>query len=345
MTAIDAVGSKLDKSAKIFVAGHRGLVGSAVVRRLRAVGFTNLILRSHSELDLTIQSAVKTFFSIEKPQYVILAAAKVGGIHANSTYPADFITVNLQIQTNVIDSAYRYGVKKLLFLGSSCIYPKHAPQPIPESALLTGPLEPTNEWYAIAKIAGIKMCQAYRIQYKWDAISAMPTNLYGPNDNFHPENSHVLPALMRRFHEAKVSGAKEVVVWGSGSPLREFLHVDDLADSVVFLLENYSDLEHVNVGSGKEVSIKELAELVKEVVGFEGELVWDTSKPDGTPRKLMDNSTLAKLGWEPKISLRDGVVGTYEWVEVGSKMSSPPQVGLNEVTNFDWIVEWVEQLR
>ncbi|KAL8249026.1 hypothetical protein R6Q59_005894 [Mikania micrantha] len=313
MTAIDAVGSKLDKSAKIFVAGHRGLVGSAVVRRLRAVGFTNLILRSHSELDLTIQSAVKTFFSIEKPQYVILAAAKVGGIHANSTYPADFITVNLQIQTNVIDSAYRYGVKKLLFLGSSCIYPKHAPQPIPESALLTGPLEPTNEWYAIAKIAGIKMCQAYRIQYKWDAISAMPTNLYGPNDNFHPENSHVLPALMRRFHEAKVSGAKEVVVWGSGSPLREFLHVDDLADSVVFLLENYSDLEHVNVGSGKEVSIKELAELVKEVVGFEGELVWDTSKPDGTPRKLMDNSTLAKLGWEPKISLRDGVVGTYEW--------------------------------
>lgn len=200
-----------------------------------------------------------------------------------------------------------------MFLGSSCIYPKHAPQPIPESSLLTGPLEPTNEWYAIAKIAGIKMCQAYRIQYKWDAISAMPTNLYGPNDNFHPENSHVLPALMRRFHEAKVTGAKEVVVWGTGSPLREFLHVDDVADSVVFLLENYSDLEHVNVGSGKEVSIKELAELVKEVVGFEGELVWDSSKPDGTPRKLMDSSMLAKLGWEPKISLRDGLVGTYEW--------------------------------
>ncbi|PWA70449.1 NAD(P)-binding Rossmann-fold superfamily protein [Artemisia annua] len=302
-----------DKSAKIFVAGHRGLVGSAVVRRLQNVGYTNLILRSHTELDLTNQAAVKTFFSIEKPQYVILAAAKVGGIHANSTYPADFITVNLQIQTNVIDYAYRYGVKKLLFLGSSCIYPKHAPQPIPESALLTGPLEPTNEWYAVAKIAGIKMCQAYRIQYKWDAISAMPTNLYGPNDNFHPENSHVLPALMRRFHEAKVTGAKEVVVWGTGSPLREFLHVDDLADSVVFLLENYSGLEHVNVGSGKEVSIKELAELVKEVVGFEGELVWDSSKPDGTPRKLMDSSTLAKLGWEPKISLRDGLVGTYQW--------------------------------
>lgn len=313
MTATEAVVSKLDKSAKIFVAGHRGLVGSAVVRHLQNVGYTNLILRSHSELDLTNQSAVKTFFSIEKPQYVILAAAKVGGIHANSTYPAEFITINLQIQTNVIDSAYRYGVKKLVFLGSSCIYPKHAPQPIPESALLTGPLEPTNEWYAVAKIAGIKMCQAYRIQYNWDAISAMPTNLYGPNDNFHPENSHVLPALMRRFHEAKVSGAKEVVVWGSGSPLREFLHVDDLADSVVFLLENYSDLGHVNVGSGKEVSIKELAELVKEVVGFEGELVWDTSKPDGTPRKLMDSSTLAKLGWEPKISLRDGLMGTYEW--------------------------------
>lgn len=313
MTATDAVVSKLDKSAKIFVAGHRGLVGSAVVRHLQTVGYTNLILRSHSELDLTNQSAVKTFFSIEKPHYVILAAAKVGGIHANSTYPAEFITINLQIQTNVIDSAYRYGVKKLVFLGSSCIYPKHAPQPIPESALLTGPLEPTNEWYAVAKIAGIKMCQAYRIQYNWDAISAMPTNLYGPNDNFHPENSHVLPALMRRFHEAKVSGAKEVVVWGSGSPLREFLHVDDLADLVVFLLENYSDLGHVNVGSGKEVSIKELAELVKEVVGFEGELVWDTSKPDGTPRKLMDSSTLAKLGWEPKISLRDGLVGTYEW--------------------------------
>ncbi|XP_076893876.1 putative GDP-L-fucose synthase 2 [Bidens hawaiensis] len=308
MTVTDA-----PKSGKVFVAGHRGLVGSAVVRRLRTLGYSNLILRTHSELDLTNQSAVKTFFSIEKPQYVILAAAKVGGIHANNTYPADFITINLQIQTNVIDSAYRYGVKKLLFLGSSCIYPKHAPQPIPESALLTSPLEPTNEWYAVAKIAGIKMCQAYRLQYKWDAISAMPTNLYGPNDNFHPENSHVLPALMRRFHEAKVSGAKEVVVWGSGSPLREFLHVDDLADAVVFLLENYSDLEHVNVGSGKEVSIKELAELVKEVVGFEGELVWDTSKPDGTPRKLMDSSTLAKLGWEPKISLRDGLVGTYKW--------------------------------
>ncbi|XP_021822494.1 putative GDP-L-fucose synthase 2 [Prunus avium] len=302
-----------DKSAKIFVAGHRGLVGSAIVRKLQALGFTNLVLRGHAELDLTRQNDVESFFTVEKPQFVILAAAKVGGIHANNTYPADFIAVNLQIQTNVIDASYRFGVKKLLFLGSSCIYPKFAPQPIPESALLTGPLEPTNEWYAIAKIAGIKMCQAYRIQYNWDAISGMPTNLYGPHDNFHPENSHVLPALMRRFHEAKVKGAKEVVVWGSGSPLREFLHVDDLADGVVFLMENYGGLEHVNVGSGKEVTIKELAELVKEVVGFEGELVWDSSKPDGTPRKLMDSSKLAGLGWTPKISLKDGLVDTYKW--------------------------------
>ncbi|KAL7193581.1 hypothetical protein ACSBR2_025225 [Camellia fascicularis] len=302
-----------DKSSKIFVAGHRGLVGSAIVNKLRQLGFTNLLLRSHSDLDLTRQSAVEAFFAAENLQFVILAAAKVGGIHANNTYPADFIAINLQIQTNVIDSAYRHGVKKLVFLGSSCIYPKFAPQPIPEDALLTGPLEPTNEWYAVAKIAGIKMCQAYRIQYNWDAISAMPTNLYGPNDNFHPENSHVLPALMRRFHEAKVSGAKEVVVWGTGSPLREFLHVDDLADAVVFLMEKYSGLGHVNVGSGKEVTIKELAELVKEVVGFEGELVWDTSKPDGTPRKLMDSSKLSGLGWVPKISLRDGLVDTYKW--------------------------------
>ncbi|KAL5699136.1 GDP-L-fucose synthase [Ranunculus cassubicifolius] len=302
-----------DKSAKIFVAGHKGLVGSAIVRKLHQNGFTNLLLKSHSELDLTRQSDVESFFANEKPQYVILAAAKVGGIHANNTYPADFIAINLQIQTNVIHSAYINGVKKLLFLGSSCIYPKLAPQPISEDALLTGPLEPTNEWYAIAKIAGIKMCQAYRLQYNWDAISAMPTNLYGPNDNFHPENSHVLPALMRRFHQAKVDNAKEVVVWGSGSPLREFLHVDDLADAVVFMLEKYSGLEHVNVGSGKEVTIRELAELVKEVVGFQGDLVWDTTKPDGTPRKLMDSSKLASLGWVPKVALRDGLVDTYKW--------------------------------
>lgn len=302
-----------EKSAKIFVAGHRGLVGSAVVRKLQNLGFTNLVLRSHDELELTRQADVESFFASQKPQFVILSAAKVGGIHANNTYPADFISINLQIQTNVIDASYRYGVQKLLFLGSSCIYPKFAPQPITEDSLLTGPLEPTNEWYAVAKIAGIKMCQAYRLQYKWDAISAMPTNLYGPNDNFHPENSHVLPALIRRFHQAKISDAKEVIVWGTGSPLREFLHVDDLADAVVFLMEKYSGLSHINVGSGKEVTIKELAELVKEVVGFNGQLVWDSSKPDGTPRKLMDSSKLAEMGWEPKISLKDGLVDTYKW--------------------------------
>ncbi|CAH9093235.1 unnamed protein product [Cuscuta europaea] len=304
---------RIDKSAKIFVAGHGGLVGSAVVRKLSHFGYTNLLLRTHSQLDLTVQPAVDAFFAAEKPDYIILAAAKVGGIHANNTYPADFIAINIQIQTNVIISAYNHGAKKLIFLGSSCIYPKFAPQPIPEDALLTGPLEPTNEWYAIAKIAGIKMCQAYRIQHNFDAISAMPTNLYGPDDNFHPENSHVLPALLRRFHEAKTRNDEKVVVWGTGSPLREFLHVDDLADGIVFLLENYSGLEHVNVGSGKEVSIKELAELVKEVVGFKGEICWDSSKPDGTPRKLMDSSKLARMGWIPKISLRDGLTDTYKW--------------------------------
>lgn len=302
-----------NKTSKVYVAGHRGLVGSAIVKKLLQLGFTNLILKTHKELDLTRQSDVESFFAAEKPEFVILAAAKVGGIHANNTYPAEFISINLQIQTNVIHSSYINGVKKILFLGSSCIYPKIAPQPITEEALLTGPLEPTNEWYAVAKIAGIKMCQAYRLQYNWDAISGMPTNLYGPNDNFHPENSHVLPALMRRFHEAKVSGAKEVVVWGTGSPLREFLHVDDLADAVVFMMEKYSGLVHINVGSGQEVTIKELAELVKEVVGFEGELVWDAAKPDGTPRKLMDSSKLADLGWVPKVSLKDGLVDTYKW--------------------------------
>ncbi|WOL16729.1 hypothetical protein Cni_G25517 [Canna indica] len=313
----EAIGSFLsDTAAKVFVAGHRGLVGSAIHRKLVSLGFTNLLLRTHAELDLTRQADVEAFFAAERPRYVIVAAAKVGGIHANSTYPADFIVDNLKIQTNIIDAAFRSAggsVRKLLFLGSSCIYPKHAPQPIPESALLSGPLEPTNEWYAVAKIAGIKMCQAYRIQHGLDAISAMPTNLYGPRDNFHPENSHVLPALIRRFHEAKVTGAKEVVVWGTGSPLREFLHVDDLADAVVFLMDRYSGLEHVNVGSGKEVAIKELAEMVKEVVGFDGELVWDKTKPDGTPRKLMDSSMLAGLGWEAKIPLREGLVDTYKW--------------------------------
>ncbi|KAL2465687.1 putative GDP-L-fucose synthase 2 [Abeliophyllum distichum] len=303
----------VDKSAPFFVAGHRGLVGSALVTKLQSLGYTNLLLRTHSELDLTIQSVVDAFFAAHKPSYVILSAAKVGGIHANNTYPGDFITINIQIQTNVITSALKHNTKKLLFLGSSCIYPKFAPQPIPENSLLTGPLEPTNEWYAIAKISGIKMCQAYRIQHSFDAISAMPTNLYGPNDNFHPENSHVLPALLRRFHEAKVKNLEKVVVWGSGKPLREFLHVADLADALVFLMEKYSGLEHVNVGSGKEVSIKELTELVKEVVGYEGEIVWDSSKPDGTPRKLMDSSKLEGLGWEPKISLKDGLMDTYRW--------------------------------
>ncbi|KAH9537982.1 hypothetical protein CY35_16G081000 [Sphagnum magellanicum] len=303
----------MENGAKIYVAGHRGLVGAAIVRALEKQGFNNLLLRTHKELDLTRQAAVEDFFHKEKPDYVVLAAAKVGGIHANSTYPAEFIAVNLQIQTNVIDAAYKAGVKKLLFLGSSCIYPKFAPQPIAEDSLLTGPLEPTNEWYAVAKISGIKMCQAYRLQYKFDAISGMPTNLYGPHDNFHPENSHVLPALIRRFHEAKVTGAKEVVVWGSGSPLREFLHVDDLADATIFLLQNYSGIPHVNMGSGSEVTIKELAEMVKEVVGFQGELKWDLSKPDGTPRKLIDSSKLAELGWEAKIPLKEGLVETYKW--------------------------------
>ncbi|CAK9208864.1 unnamed protein product [Sphagnum jensenii] len=303
----------MENGAKIYVAGHRGLVGAAIVRALEKQGFNNLLLRTHKELDLTRQAAVEDFFHKEKPDYVILAAAKVGGIHANSTYPAEFIAVNLQIQTNVIDAAYKAGVKKLLFLGSSCIYPKFAAQPIAEDSLLTGPLEPTNEWYAVAKISGIKMCQAYRLQYKFDAISGMPTNLYGPHDNFHPENSHVLPALIRRFHEAKVTGAKEVVVWGSGSPLREFLHVDDLADATIFLMQNYSGIPHVNMGSGSEVTIKELAEMVKEVVGFQGELKWDLSKPDGTPRKLIDSSKLAELGWEAKIPLKEGLVETYKW--------------------------------
>eukprot|EP00897_Mesotaenium_endlicherianum_P002047 jgi/Mesen1/1870/ME000143S00919 len=303
----------MEKEAKIYVAGHRGLVGAAIVRRLQKEGYNNLVMRTHKELDLTRQADVEKFLQEEKPTYAIVAAAKVGGIHANNVYPAEFIGINLQIEVNLIDAAYRAGVKKVLFLGSSCIYPKLAPQPIPEDSLLTGPLEPTNEWYAVAKIAGIKMCQAYRLQYGWDAISGMPTNLYGPHDNFHPENSHVLPALIRRFHEAKKNGAKEVVCWGTGSPLREFLHVDDLADASVFLMNNYSEGSHINMGSGQEVTIKELAELVKEVVGFEGDLTWDSTKPDGTPRKLMDNSKLAKLGWEAKISLKDGLTETYKW--------------------------------
>lgn len=303
----------MNPESKIYVAGHRGLAGSAIVRALKRKGYNNLITRTHSELDLTDQLAVQAFFEAEQPTHVILAAAKVGGIHANDTYPAEFIRDNLAIQTNVIHSAWQSGVDKLVFLGSSCIYPKFAEQPMREDSLLTGPLEPTNEWYAVAKIAGIKMCQAYRKQYGFDAISLMPTNLYGPGDNFNLENSHVLPALLRKFHEAKLNNDPQVVMWGTGSPKREFLHVDDLGDAVVHLTEHYSDSDIVNVGVGTDVSIRELAELVKDVVGYEGEIVNDTSKPDGTPRKLMNVDRLSALGWSAGISLKQGVENTYEW--------------------------------
>jgi len=307
------------KDSKIFVAGHRGLVGSAISRRLRDLGYRNLIERGRSELDLLDQRAVDAFFASNQCEYVFLAAAKVGGIHANNTYPAEFIRDNLLMQTNVIDAAYRHGVKKLLFLGSSCIYPRLAPQPMTEDVLLTGPLEATNEWYAIAKIAGIKMCQAYRRQYGFDAISAMPTNLYGPGDNFSLENSHVLPALMRKFHEAVQEGRKEVVVWGTGTPRREFLHVDDLADATVFLMRNYSDEGPINVGTGTDVTIQELADLLAATTQFKGTLRFDTSKPDGTPRKLLDVSKLRNLGWEAKIDLAQGLRSTYEWFKAQSE--------------------------
>jgi GDP-L-fucose synthase len=303
----------MSETARVYVAGHRGLVGAAIVRRLEQAGFTNLVLRTHAELDLRSQAAVDAFFAAERPQFVYLAAARVGGIHANDAYPAEFIRDNLLIQTNVIDAAWRNGARKLLFLGSSCIYPKHASQPMREDCLLTGPLEPTNEWYAIAKIAGIKTCQAYRRQYGFDAISAMPTNLYGPGDNFDLANSHVLPALMRKFHEAKASGAAEVVVWGTGSPRREFLYVDDLADAALFLMRNHSGEELVNVGCGEDLTILELARTVAEVVGFKGELRFDTSKPDGTPRKLLDVSRLSAMGWKAQVPLRDGLERTYRW--------------------------------
>ncbi len=303
----------MSPESKIYVAGHRGLAGSAIVRGLQRKGYQNLITHTHAELDLTDQVAVQGFFEAERPTHVILAAAKVGGIHANDTYPAEFIRDNLAIQTHVIHSAWQTGVEKLVFLGSSCIYPKFAEQPMREDSLLTGLLEPTNEWYAIAKIAGIKMCQAYRKQYGFDAISLMPTNLYGPGDNFNLENSHVLPALLRKFHEAKRNNDPQVVMWGTGSPKREFLHVDDLGDAVVHLTESYSDSEIVNVGVGTDVSIRELAEMIKDVVGYEGEIVNDTSKPDGTPRKLMDVSRLSALGWQAKTSLRDGIESTYSW--------------------------------
>lgn len=299
--------------SKIYVAGCRGLAGSAIVRALRRKGYQNLLGHTHAELDLTDCVAVERFFAQEKPDYVFLAAAKVGGIHANSAYPAEFIRDNLAIQTNVIHSAWQHRVRKLLFLGSSCIYPKFAPQPMPESCLLTGPLESTNEWYAIAKIAGIKMCQAYRRQYGFDAISIMPTNLYGPGDNFNLENSHVMPALIRKFHEAKLGGAKEVMMWGTGTPRREFLHVDDLGAAAVFLMESYSGEEFVNVGVGSDVAVRDLAEAIKAVVGYNGEISQDLSKPDGTPRKLMDVSRLASLGWKPSITLEAGIRSTYQW--------------------------------
>jgi GDP-L-fucose synthase len=298
---------------KVFVAGHRGLVGSALVRRLRNQPGTELLLRTRTHLDLTDQRAVREFFAAERPQQVYLAAARVGGILANDSRPAEFIHENLVIQSNVIDAAYRHGTAKLLFLGSSCIYPKHAPQPMPEDCLLTGPLEPTNEWYAIAKIAGLKMCQAYRRQYGFDAICAMPTNLYGPGDNFDLAGSHVLPALIRKFTEAVERDAPEVEIWGSGKPRREFLHVDDLADACVFLMQHYSDASPVNVGWGEDVSITELASLVAEATGFRGQLRYDASKPDGTPRKLLDVSRMTALGWRARINLPTGIRSTVDW--------------------------------
>lgn len=303
----------MDGDARIFVAGHAGLVGSAIVRRLQSAGYRNLILAGRDLLDLTVQSAVNEFFSQHRPEYVFLAAAKVGGILANSTRPAEFLRDNLAIQTNVIDAAWRNCVNKLLFLGSSCIYPKFAEQPIREESLLTGALEPTNEWYAVAKIAGIKMCQAFRQQYGFSAISLMPTNLYGPGDNFHPENSHVLPALIRRFHEAAATDAPEVIIWGTGAPRREFLHVDDLADAAVFLMQNYDSPEIVNVGTGEDLTIRALAEMISRVTGYQGRLVFDASKPDGTPRKLLDVSRIHALGWKAKIPLAEGIAETYRW--------------------------------
>jgi GDP-L-fucose synthase len=303
----------VDKNAKIFVAGHRGLVGSSIVRHLAASGHGNLLTRTRAELDLTNQTAVEQFFAAERPEYVFLAAAKVGGILANSELPAEFIRDNLLIQTNVIDAAWRHGVRKLEFLGSSCVYPKFARQPITEDQLLAAPLEPTNEAYAVAKIAGIGMCKAYRLQHGFPAISLMPTNLYGPGDNFDPKNSHVLSALLRRFHEAKESGAPSVTVWGSGQPRREFLHVDDLAAAAVFLMENYDAEQIINVGTGKDISIAELSELIREIVGYQGKIVFDTNRPDGTPRKLLDVSRLDAMGWKPQIGLREGIESTYEW--------------------------------
>lgn len=303
---------KIDRRSRVYVAGHLGLVGSAIWRELERQGFENLVGRSRAELNLLDEAAVNRFYAEQRPEYVVVAAARVGGILANSSLPAQFIYENLQIQNHLIHGAWKAGVKKLLFLGSSCIYPKMAPQPLKEEHLLTGPLEPTNEWYAIAKIAGIKMCQAYRRQYGCDFISAMPTNMYGPNDNYDPRGSHVLPALIRRFHEAKKTGAEKVTCWGTGSPLREFLYSDDLAAACVFLLENYSEEQFINVGSQTELTIRALAETVARTVGYKGGIEWDTTKPDGTPRKLMDSSRLFNLGWRPKVDLETGLKLSYE---------------------------------
>jgi GDP-L-fucose synthase len=299
-------------SSKIFIAGHNGLVGSALVRKLKEKGFNNLLLKNRSELDLTNQHAVEVFFANEKPEYVFLAAAKVGGIHANSTYPAEFIFSNMQVQMNIINESWKYKVKKMLFLGSSCIYPKYAPQPMNEDSLLSGKLEPTNEAYALAKIAGIIMCQSYNKQYGTNFISVMPTNLYGPNDNYHPLNSHVLPALIRRFHEAKVNKAPKVTIWGTGNPTREFLYSDDLADACIFLMEKHNGNDIVNIGSGKEVTIRELAMATQRAVGYEGEIDFDVTKPDGTPRKLLDCSKLHAMGWRHKIELEEGIKLAYQ---------------------------------
>jgi GDP-L-fucose synthase len=305
----------MEKDAKIYIAGHRGMVGSALLRRLKQAGYQNFVLRTSKELDLTQQQSVAEFFAEEKPDYVFLAAAKVGGIHANNIYRAQFIYENLMIQNNVIHQSYVHGVNKLMFLGSSCIYPKLAPQPLKEEYLLTGPLEPTNEPYAIAKIAGIKMCENYRHQYGSNFISVMPTNLYGPNDNYDLQNSHVLPALIRKFHSAKINGDQQVPIWGSGRPLREFLHADDLADACLYLMMHYNESELVNIGTGEDISIKDLAGLIAKVVGFEGDLVFDPEKPDGTPRKLMDVSKLHSLGWRHKISLEEGIRSVYAEVD------------------------------
>ena len=303
----------MQSEGSIFIAGHSGLAGSAILRALQSRGYSRLIVRTHQELELTDARAVKEFFQQERPESVFLAAAKVGGIQANNTLPAEFLRENLLIQTHVLHEAWQAGVKKLLFLGSSCIYPKLAPQPIPESALLTGELEPTNDAYALAKIAGIQLCKAYRKQYGVNFIAVMPTNLYGPHDNFHPEHSHVLPALLRRFHEAQRDGLKEVTVWGSGTPKREFLHSDDLASACLFLMEHYDSPEIINIGWGQDCTIRELAEMIAETVGYTGTLKWDDSRPDGTPRKVLDNRKLSALGWEPKISLQEGLRLTYQW--------------------------------